>query len=481
MNKILLLIVSALLLSYTVSYTQYDRPHDCYDMESMSSTELHAAITMINGLSDDLAFRNSYTHQLDSTIFKAVIDTPDLFVELEKTIVLFESETIERRLEYFWSAALQDSFYSYTVFNYNDNGQPTSIRGYRWDGNRDNIDDARPFAYEITFEYAAAGLLVMTTLRDSLHQSIDRNRIEAQYYYDAKGRLDSLHEFNLYSSDDDTIFHSGRIKYLYGTNGTVISELTESYSYPDRIKARSELTRRYHWNSDKLKSEKRLLEWEKEYTYDDLDRVQKVRTIDYINLGGDRPYDRNYKYYDNGDLDVIETVEDWDSDYVTTYSYCQKYDPLLRTSDVKLPKYMYQNNFERRFELGQYIVPSEGLLVEAGGWSSVDRFDREKEGHVKAIYFYSPIPGVSTTEPDIDAGLELHPNPVTESLTVSGLDVEGPVVISIYTIAGLLIETIDGNPADAISVAELPAGVYVLAVTDSTGQTMSGQFVKVDK
>jgi len=82
----------------------------------------------------------------------------------------------------------------------------------------------------------------------------------------------------------------------------------------------------------------------------------------------------------------------------------------------------------------------------------------------------------STNQNETENDLSLSPNPVHESLQISGLD--GEVPFSIYNQVGALVQK--GNTSGDVDVSGLPQGMYILTFTGATfGDKTVFRFVKM--
>ena len=69
--------------------------------------------------------------------------------------------------------------------------------------------------------------------------------------------------------------------------------------------------------------------------------------------------------------------------------------------------------------------------------------------------------------------LSIYPNPVENSLFISGNDT--PISVSIYNVLGKEVLSIKNT--NNINVQALPSGVYVIRISDGVGQT-NRKFIK---
>ncbi len=101
---------------------------------------------------------------------------------------------------------------------------------------------------------------------------------------------------------------------------------------------------------------------------------------------------------------------------------------------------------------------------------------RLKQLDADGAFTYSNIISISNKRGD-DVVLNLYPNPVVNNLTIEN----GEGQVTIYNITGkLLIQTNITDSKQAINVADLPVGTYVIRIQKAGGQVVSREFVRAN-
>ncbi len=91
-----------------------------------------------------------------------------------------------------------------------------------------------------------------------------------------------------------------------------------------------------------------------------------------------------------------------------------------------------------------------------------------------------PDQPVSTTQSDWDRQLIVYPNPASAAVTIkAGTPWKAGDLLTIYNAQGnaVLRQTYKGQ-AQSINIGNLPAGIYLVQLTNSTGQTANQQLIK---
>ncbi len=95
------------------------------------------------------------------------------------------------------------------------------------------------------------------------------------------------------------------------------------------------------------------------------------------------------------------------------------------------------------------------------------------------LIFHSNENYLNTTDFDLGLGIEIFPNPVTETLFIKNKEIAGEMTALVYSLNGKLLHTQNLESAlNEIDVKQLNDGVYFIVFTNETGLKQTLKFIK---
>lgn len=95
------------------------------------------------------------------------------------------------------------------------------------------------------------------------------------------------------------------------------------------------------------------------------------------------------------------------------------------------------------------------------------------------LEWYFPV---GMADKELKSYVKVYPNPATERLFVSGLsELQFPLTVVLHDLQGrrVLEQVLDVDAAQqGIALVQLPAGMYVMQISNAQGQYKMGSFVK---
>jgi hypothetical protein len=147
------------------------------------------------------------------------------------------------------------------------------------------------------------------------------------------------------------------------------------------------------------------------------------------------------------------------------------FDPNVYEYDVVLPE---GTQFEPYLEAETMDENSKTVVNPAfqlPGDATVDIYAENLYNTKRYIVHYTVETGIGN---DIMPLVQVYPNPATDQIFINGVK---DTRVSIYSVDGKLVKSIESFTGTAIDVSELRNGIYVLHITTSDGNVIRKKIV----
>ena len=358
------------------------------------------------------------------------------------------------------------------VYSYSSSGNQAGYVSYDWDdiGEEWIRDDSIHYYYNderLLTEYTGAEWKTDHWV----------GRYLSEYSYNAQGLLSEQISRMWYEDDQEW---KNNIKYVMTWNeqGQLLTKIRydqDVYDGPWLEEYKQELS----YNAKHLRTISSSAHWESDqweiYRYDTVEyNTSGLPTENrgyYLDEGIMRPdYMHEYSFDASGNL-VEYIVSNWDKNAMDLVLYGKSnysYDLDYTVDDLLLP-----SDSDWESDLNMDYVLNMPLGIHAYQW-----INDSWEDYKLTKYFYSPrnVEGVGVEYNEL-AMARLYPNPVSEMLYVALEEGFNKATLSIYELTGRQVLRRQLNTDGAVSLAALPAGVYLYSLTVD-GKIQSGKLMK---
>jgi hypothetical protein len=474
-------IAVALLVTFSLSGQKHE-----YSLEKHSKKEK----TEHQRESDALNFQNQPYH-LQKPVVKSALD---------------EKSSLDQRDYLLWDVGTsQWLIYNQEDYAYDANGMMNQYIYAEWDDDLAALllDWKADFSYHANGKYS----LVVEYVWDDISNQWNTDW-KTEYTYDASENLTLIMN---YVWDGQWIQQRKReftnvdgklVEYLYHiwdeSTSTWVEEDKEEMTYDmwgNRV-----LLVDYDWNEstsawdstlkivDTYEATKYLIE-SIEYEWDDVgEEWAKAWKYEYNN-------DSNGMVITETEYIWWEDTESWDANYSVDYNYDSSRNPIgeqISTYFSATDGLLYYTRYTYTYDLSLIL---DNLLHPPLSWFAPDYsewithkpldflnedFDRELSqwyNYAKVIYYYDVEDANSVEEVELEAPIEIYPNPVSDFLSFRLEKYRGELSFELYDMTGRRVMSSEVSMRETVNMEQLSRGVYLYQIAVE-GKIKRGKLIK---
>jgi hypothetical protein len=290
--------------------------------------------------------------------------------------------------------------------------------------------------------------------------------------YDAYGNPISIRSVTATSDD---LF---RATYTYNAHGHILTQLAENWDGTAWVNyAKGTITYDASENMiNNLQENWNGTAWENSilttYTYDGSGNITTELEQDWDGTAWADSYKYAYTYDANKNM-LTNLIQGWSGSWINnslaTYTYDANNNQITETDqawDIGLATWVNTGKYDYAYNAAGNRTTEINYIWSGGTWQSIGT----------TTHYYSNVPGcvpMGTAEV-AKPKVSVYPNPATEVLRIQS---PAAVQVSLLSMEGKVL--LHQAHASAISVAALPAGVYMLRITNADGHLIQVERVVV--